>query len=110
MSALPIRLDKDEQRTMEQALRLSGTTRQVIILPFDLEAAIAEAAKASIERMRAAPPPTEEQLVEEGRLAAEQGWWLEWMRENRDMLAMVALMPVAILGVAWIAEQTMRSM
>lgn len=82
----------------------------LITLPFDLEAAIAEAAKASIERMRAAPPPTEEQLVEEGRRAAEQGWFLEWMRENRDMLAMLPMMFGTVFGLAWIAEQTMRSM
>lgn len=74
--------------------------------PFDLEAAIAEAAKASIERMRAAPPPTEAEEVEIGRKLAEMNWWLPTL----DKALTVALMPVAILVVAWIAEQTMRSM
>lgn len=38
------------------------------------------------------------------------GGFLAWLRQNRDMIATVALMPVVVLGVAWIAEQTMRSM
>ena len=47
-------------------------------------------------------------LVEEGRRAAEQGWFLEWMRENRDMLRMAPMMFGTVFGLAWIAEQTMR--
>lgn len=82
----------------------------LITLPFDLEAAIAEVARERVAAMRAAPPPTEEQLVEEGRRAAEQGWWLEWMRENRDMLRMAPMMFGIVFGLAWLAEQTMRSM
>lgn len=76
---------------------------------FDIEAEIIQAAKESVARMRAGPAPTEQQLLDEMCAASEQGWFLEWLRENRDNVMCAALMPMAILGVAWIAEQTMRS-
>lgn len=76
----------------------------------DLESAIAEIARERVAAMRASPAPTKQQQIDEMCAAAEQGWWAESLRENRDMIATVALMPVVVLCVAWIAEQTMRSM
>ncbi len=70
--------------------------------PFDLEAAIAEIIAERMEEMR---QREREAMCD----AVARGGFIEWLH-GHDKGATVALMPVAILGVAWIAEQTMRSM
>lgn len=65
--------------------------------PFDLESAIAEVLAERMNEMR-------ERERQDMCAEVQRGGFLAWLRENRDMIATVALMPVAILGVAWIAE------
>ena len=69
---------------------------------FDLDSAIAELVAERLPEMR-------EREREEMCAKVEREAFAEWLR-HRDLGMLCGLMFVAILGVAWIAEQTMRSM
>lgn len=70
--------------------------------PFDLEAEIAAIVAERLPDMR-------ERERQEMCAKVERGGFLEWLR-HRDLGLLCGLMFVAVVGVAWVAEQTMRSM
>lgn len=70
--------------------------------PFDLEAEIAAIVAERLPDMR-------ERERQEMCAKVKRGGFPEWLR-HRDLGLLCGLMFVAVLGVAWIAEQTMRSM
>lgn len=69
---------------------------------FDLESAIAEIVAERLPDMR-------ESKMQEMCAKVERGGFPEWLR-HRDLGMLCGLMFVAVVGVAWVAEQTMRSM
>lgn len=70
--------------------------------PFDLEAEIAAIVADRLPGMR-------EREREDMCAEVQRGGFLQWLR-TRELGLLCGLMFVGVLGVSWVAEQTMRSM